>query len=248
MEVQNLRFEEGRDYGYSSLSPDVWSFGSIVKSSLIGRGATDFDVFFSRFYSQWSRYQKWILSQNLATFLGLTPSSNFRRLPAWATALPWHSTSARANTFLIPKATRRQRRNQGFPLPRLLHGKGLMEFDAQASARIHATQFWRLHQSISVNGFDSSLNDLDPLTAQVLRAGDLTVWVPFSGFHRTVIGSVLGLESLPFRVRSIITDSGVSDWPNVRNGDYSEPEALHVFEMLCEGQLLPNHREIMASM
>ena len=248
MEVQDLKFEEGRDYGYSALTTDVWSFGSIVKSSLTGRGATDFDVFFSRFHSQWCRYQEWILSQNVATFLGLTPSSNSRRFPAWATALPWHSTSARANTFLIPKATRRQRRNQDFPLPRLLHGKGLMEFDALASAIIHATQFWELHQSISVNGFDPSLNDLDPLTAQVLRAGNVTVWVPFSGFHRTVIGSVLGLESLPFRVRSVITESEVSDWPNVRNGSYSELEAMHVFEMLCEGQLLPNHQKIMASM
>jgi hypothetical protein len=103
-------------------------------------------------------------------------------------------------------------------------------------AENHFIRLDELRNSIRKEGFDL-LRDLeDPVQGFVLtRSSDYRILV-FSGQHRVAVLSGLCRDIIPIRFvnKYIINESGVDDWPLVRQGLWNREDALMYFNHLFD--------------
>lgn len=114
-----------------------------------------------------------------------------------------------------------------------------MDLEVAQSGNRNLRQFMALLQSISEHGFNFEPNTIDPLKVDVLVRGNHKVWTLHSGFHRTAVLSALGYQELWAEPRLVVRREEVANWPQVLSGDFSQQEALLVFDSFFEARLLP---------
>lgn len=119
-----------------------------------------------------------------------------------------------------------------------------MDLEASQSGQRNYQQFADLIESVSTRGFSLEVNAKDPLLVDVLEDGNESVWSLHSGFHRTATLSALGHTYLYAGRRLVVKRENVSTWPQVVSGDFSESEALQVFDSFLEARLLPWMKDV----
>lgn len=119
-----------------------------------------------------------------------------------------------------------------------------MDLEASQSGQRNYEQFADLVESVSTRGFSFEPNPRDPLLVDVLEDGNERTWSLHSGFHRTATLSALGHTYLYAGQRVVVKRENVSSWPQVVSGDFSESEALQVFDSFFEARLLPWMKDV----
>lgn len=235
-----LQLSDGRDFGFSSLSPDSWVYSRILRSAL-QRGDTLSSELFD---TQWTSYQKYLSGLSVAQMLGLSANSSLSRLPYWCVSHPWALIGPRAMKKWLPPRVRKARRKRQIRTPFWARGRVLMDLEASQSGQRNYQQFADLIESVSTRGFSLEVNAKDPLLVDVLEDGSESVWSLHSGFHRTATLSALGHTYLYAGRRLVVKRENVSTWPQVVSGDFSESEALQVFDSFLEARLLPWMKDV----
>lgn len=103
-------------------------------------------------------------------------------------------------------------------------------------AENHFKRLCELRNSVKTKGFDWYRDAEDPVQGFVLkRSKDYRVLI-FSGQHRVAVLSGLSHCNIPVRFvnKYIITQSGVDDWPLVRQGLWNRDDALLYFNHLFD--------------
>lgn len=105
--------------------------------------------------------------------------------------------------------------------------KGELEFN----------RFTKVYKSIREKGYQRS-DDIDgDLRGRIMRDGDKKAILITTGAHRAMALSALNFERISVRVyQPTIERCMVSFWPNVRNGLFTEDQALQVFDRVMNGE------------
>lgn len=190
-------------------------------------------------------YESW-RPASAAESLGLHETSGlFARVPALAAVAPWwpvHDLTAFAVS--VSAMIEADNRERGSALRAEagshLHGpvslaKGELEFDRCVE----------IYQAIRTFGYHRSSDTANgDVRGQVLvrEDGDYAIMV-LHGQHRIAAAAAAGLPAVPVRFHHgsstgsrVIHRADVDQWPSVRRGWLSVPEALHVFDRLFEGR------------
>jgi len=108
--------------------------------------------------------------------------------------------------------------------------------EPQYLAENHLRRLYELRNSIREKGFDWFRDSEDPVQGYVLtRNSDYRILI-FSGQHRVAVLSGLDHKNVTIRFvnKYIITESGVDDWPLVRQGLWDREDALLYFNHLFD--------------
>jgi len=235
-----FKIDDGRDFGFTSLSPESWVHSWILHFSMAGGQFLNED----RFLKNWNVYQNFLSDLNVAELLGLSTTSNLSKLPSWCISHPWAMVGPRQMKRWLPPRILRARRQQNVRSPFWARGSRVMDLEVVESGGRNFEQFRSLLQSISQNGFNFEANAQDPMKVDVLVDGSDTVWSLHSGFHRTALLSTLGYNDVLATQRLVVRREEVESWPQVLSGDFSQGEALAVFDSFFEARLLPWRREL----
>lgn len=123
---------------------------------------------------------------------------------------------------------------------RLVSGPGIREENPLSEPRYlaenHFERLCELRNSVRAEGFDWLRDAEDPVQGFVLtRNRDYRVLI-FSGQHRVAVLSGLNHKNIVIRFvnKYIVTESGVDDWPLVRQGLWDREDALLYFSHLFD--------------
>ena len=228
--MSRFRFADGVVPGFARMTVESWPLAKLTFDCL-KRAGGDHGEFLACFSRGWFALASRLNQSSVADSLNLRELEvRGARLPAWATVFPWDSLSTRENFRKLPAMVRRNRRGQGLFLPPLSTGRRTMNLDSKVSGQSHGRQILALMSSISVEGFWENPNPTDPMLITVLRGHGNEKWMVRSGTHRAVSALALGGEGLTAQVGQVVDVQEASEWPNVRNGTFSQRTATEVFE------------------
>jgi len=103
----------------------------------------------------------------------------------------------------------------------------------RSSAEAH--RFADLLVSIEKHGFLRNNSPDGDIGATVLMREDgQWRWLASAGNHRAIALGILGLETIPVRMDSIVYRQDVGFWPNVKNGTYTPAYAREIFDRVFD--------------
>lgn len=193
-------------------------------------------------HSKLNRYYAEFQPKTMADVLKLE-SPILKNYPAMATVMPWSyaTPEQRMKRFCIEGSQSRLLAKEA-----VQHGLNSAEnygcqFFGPISADHGELEFKRLtsvNNNIVNDGYAPSKHG--HLHGEFLIDGDNWVWVAIGGKHRFSVLSALEFEKIPVARLSrwaalFIRRNEVAYWPNVRNGLFTEEEALSVFDRIMKG-------------
>jgi hypothetical protein len=166
--------------------------------------------------------------------VGLRGNKILKSYPAWSLVLPWESSSIYEKRATYLKMFKQNRVENGadFVDEELLREEDTLYSLSNAQSQVlQTTKLW---QSIMKNG----LLPLKPLPGIIIMY-DNEKWrwlMSGDGNHRAYLASFYGCEVLRAEIRGVVRRGDVKSWFNVKNGTYSEIEALEVFDSAFNGR------------
>lgn len=158
-------------------------------------------------------------------------------LPPWFFVYPWSDTR---------DLTERVRMKNFSTFLENVNRKGPAIDAYEGGAQHHPTDMNRatfearlLHNllcSIEKKGYRPTPGYHDPIGADLMvESADNWCWIVSGGIHRCCVLSALEYEKVDVVIKTVIYRDDVADWPNVRNGLFSEELALMVFDRIVAG-------------
>jgi hypothetical protein len=190
-------------------------------------------------------YERW-RPANAAEVLGLGRSSSAATLmkapPHCYPALPWSSSSVEELALKMPQWIKEENSRHGTALD-AGHGHTFFGPLSESKWNMEFVRIKSISLAVSSRGFERSNGaDGDILGFVMIRGGE---WVlnAVEGQHRLAALAALGWSEIPIRIPyrrwshpNLVYRSDVASWPNVRNGLFSERDALDVFDRIFDGR------------
>ena len=159
--------------------------------------------------------------------IGLKDSPILNQYPEWALVLPWedvlieHRYHSTLKNFLSKRLNLKKFYNKMDDK----NNENLIYHDLVWKS--HAEQFYKLYNSISINGFKST----NPIPVNIFVYNDLyRLALSSDGNHRARVAYVLNKKTVPLKLCQIIDVREAEKWTNVKNGLYTINQAQKIFK------------------
>ena len=164
-------------------------------------------------------------------FINTLSNQDISNFPSWAIAFPWEDNGF---SDLKDNYLHLLTENRKHHLESSVSGEDLSILDDEF-ALSHGVQFKNLISKILEEGFD--LTYPRP-RVYILKNQRNWRWVMAGdGNHRAYTMSALNNSALPVVVSKVVDRSKSNKWPNVVNGEYTQKEAKHIFDMVFKGDV-----------
>lgn len=176
-------------------------------------------------------YEDELNSFEISPMGSLQPKKFFDN-PPWAIVMPWEKISLEDK---LEKYIDHFKENRG------LHGANFKEGFSNKSlyspevAYSQVEQTRRLVSSIKTRGI---INSKKLPLVFILKNGTKWRWcMTGEGNHRAYIFAAMKQVKMKAEIYDIVDREKVESWPNVQNGNYTQEEALPVFDSFFEGKI-----------
>lgn len=150
-------------------------------------------------------------------------------LPAYAISFPWEEIGIRTRAKLYPELLESNRR-QHLSSNIFDDETNINEYNYAVS---HARQYAELGLILSENGFDAKL---ERPGIYILKRDKAWRWIMSgNGNHRAHLMFEMNKRSLPVSIRRVIDRAKSEKWKNVKNGEFSQEQALGIFDLVFDG-------------
>ncbi|GEM_PF-3030746 len=164
-------------------------------------------------------------------------SSYLKKVPAWFTVYPWSGMGHTEEEIERRNfSTLIENKKRGGPALDAISGGSQYPLTNKKRAEFEAELLHKLKRSISKIGYKPKAGNFDPIGAIVLVGDDGEwCWMVNGGIHRTCVLAAMKYKTVIGSVLNIVYRRDVSDWPNVRNGTFTEEGALQLFDRVMAG-------------
>jgi hypothetical protein len=209
-----------------SVSSTIDPFGVFCKRTFDGEKVDNLTSYLGQLYKEEA-----CLSAGEA--VGLPDNILLSKYPAWALVMPWESIALeeKYRTYLRDFVKNRFEHGAEFTVSRLSDPARALYSEENARSQVLQTK--RLLQSIQLKGF----LPIRPLPQVLIMYSD-SEWrwcLSNEGNHRGYLAFIYGQKQFDAYVQGIINSCDVRSWNNVKNGTYSEKEALQIFDYFFTG-------------
>jgi len=170
---------------------------------------------------------------NAAKIIKLKNNLTLSKYPAWALIMPWDKQSLNEKFLNYPNVFFENRFKNGLNFQKINNDEFKNFFYSKRNALSQFKQTKILLDSIKKYGFKNS-KYLPKI--YILIDGKRWRWcMSDEGNHRAYIASINGNINFHCEVSRIINKKDVKSWNNVKNGIYSQKEALSIFKYFFSG-------------
>lgn len=176
------------------------------------------------------------VNKSWSDFLPLSNQNAYGAFPSWTICLPWEQVAPKTKLKEYPKSLfdNRSCYHEAFSSSPTDSFQNLAF--SKLVAESHAKQSFELLTSIKTLGWAPSS---DVPTAYILKDDDNWRWMMAGqGNHRMYAMNVLNFNHVPIEVKMVVNKASVKNWYNVKNGVFTQSEALDIFDLIFHGKTL----------
>ena len=215
--IRGLSFNERLNYDPT---------GSMIKGVVDG---CDYDFLMEQLNVHYRLQSK----MNCSDMTNLPNNEILCEYPAWALAMPWEKISIYDKFNDYPNMLFRSRQKHNLESLVDKSEEIIKIISSGEGARSQISQTMDLFKSIKKHGLLLSSN---PPMVLILWNGSTWRWLMSGdGNHRAYLGFFMGMKVLRVDILAWIKRDDVKNWYNVKNGIYSEQEALQIFDKFFNG-------------